>query len=305
MSPQGGITYAEPEQKMKPVNKAFLANTDNVKALQNTLAPSDINPADYKAIYFVGGKTMWDFPNSQELAKLTAEIYEANGVVGAVCHGPAALVNVKLSNGKSLIAGKKISSFTDKEEELFGKTKKSLPFLLQERLTSLGANFIEAPAMLEQVVVDGRLVTGQNPLSTYSVAEEMVKKLGKIPPARSWDNMSYTLAVVRAIILQDVASARHFQKTYADQVSLEERLFLEYSTFAFNGYLGEVAQNRGLALLEYAAVAFPKSAKSHEALAEAYHKKGKSKEAMASIDRSLSIEPGSESAQKLKKQIKE
>lgn len=305
MSPQGGMTYAEPEEKMKEVNKEFLSNPENVRKLKNTLAPTQAKAADYRAIYFAGGKTMWDFPDSKGLAKLTAEIYESNGTVGAVCHGPAALVNVKLSDGSSLIQGKKISSFTDMEEKLFSKTAKYLPFMLQERLTSLGADFREAPAMLDQAVVDGRLVTGQNPNSTYSVAEEMVKVLGKTPPQRDWTDMSYTLAVVKAIILEDIKAAKAFYRAHKSTNQLDEELYLSYSIYSSKGYLGEVAQNKGIALLEFGTEVFPENAKGHEALAEAYHKAGQEKLAMVAIDKSLSLEPGSESAQKLKREIKE
>ena len=305
LSPLGGKTYAEPEKKLKPVNKAFLDVAENVKKLENTLSPKEVNPADYRAIYFAGGKTMWDFPNSQELARLTAAIYEQNGTVGAVCHGPAALVNVKLSDGRSLIAGKKISSFTNKEEQLFGKTARSLPFMLQDKLSSMGAHFQEMPAMLEQTVVDERLVTGQNPLSTYSVAEEMVKLLGKTPPQREWDDMSYSLAVTKAIILEDEQAARSFIQNHNQGNELDERLFLEYATIAAKGYLGKLAQSKSIALLEFATDAFPDNAKGHEALAEAYHKEGKKRLAKAAIDKSLAIAPDSESAQKLKKEIGE
>lgn len=305
MSPQGGMTYAEPEEKMKPVNKEFLSNPENVNRLKNTLTPSQVKAADYSAIYFAGGKTMWDFPDNKALAKLTAEIYENNGTVGAVCHGPAALINVKLSDGSSLIEGKQISSFTDMEEKLFSKTAKFLPFMLQERLTSLGADFREAPAMLDQAVVDQRLVTGQNPNSTYSVAEEMVKLLGKTPPQRKWDNMSYTLTVAKAIIMESSKKAKRFYKAHSTTNQMDQELFLGYAMYAAKGYLGEVAESKGVALLEFATETFPNSAKSHEALAEAYHKQGKEKLALASIDKSLSLKPDSESAQKLKKEIKE
>ncbi|MCE7991140.1 MAG: hypothetical protein HEP71_04135 [Roseivirga sp.] len=305
MSPKGGMTYAEPEEKMKPVNKEFLSNLGNVSKLKNTLAPSQVKAADYSAIYFAGGKTMWDFPDNKAMAKLTAEIYENNGTVGAVCHGPAALINVKLSDGSTLIEGKQISSFTDMEEKLFSKTAKFLPFMLQERLTSLGADFKEAPAMLDQAVVDERLVTGQNPNSTYSVAEEMVKLLGKTPPQRNWDDMSYTLAVAKAIIMENSKKAKRFYKAHLATNQLDAELFQSYSMYAAKGYLGEMAESKGVALLEFATEIFPNSAKSHEALAGVYHKQGKQKQAMASIEKSLSLEPDSESAQKLKKEIKE
>jgi putative intracellular protease/amidase len=305
MSPAGGRTHAEPEEEMKAVNKAFLSNPENVAKLENTLSPSAVKAQDYVAIYFVGGKTMWDFPNSKGLAQLTAEIYEGGGVVGAVCHGPAALVNVKLSDGSSLIEGKKISSFTDMEEQLFSKTGKFLPFLLQDKLISLGADFQEAPAMLDQVVVDQRLVTGQNPSSTYSVAEEMVKQLGAKPPARDWTNMSYTLGVLRAVIMEDDKKAKHFYEAHAKTNQLDEGLFQGYVSYANNGYLGEIAKAKGFALLKFAAEVFPNSARSHEALAKAYHQLGQEKEALAAIARALSIDPDAASAQKLKAAIED
>jgi putative intracellular protease/amidase len=305
MSPEGGKTYAEPDGEIKGVNKVFLSNPENEAKLENTLSPKAVKAGEYVAIYFVGGKTMWDFPNNKELAQLTADIYEGGGIVGAVCHGPAALVNVQLSDGSSLVAGKRISSFTDLEEQLFSQTGKFLPFLLQEKLTSLGADFQEAPAMLDQVVVDQRLVTGQNPSSTYSVAEEMVKQLGAKPPVREWTDMSYTLGVLRAVILEDDKKAKHFYDAHLSTHQLVEGLFQQYAAYANKGHFGEMAKKRGFALLKFAAEVFPDNAQSHEALAKAYHQLGQEKEALASIAKVLSIDPGSATAQKLKAEIEE
>ena len=113
MSPKGGMTYYEPEEKMSDLNKEFINNSEVMEKLNNTLAPNTINTSDYEAIYFAGGKTMWDFPNNEDFAKIIAEVYEANGVVGAVCHGPAALVNVKLSDGTYLVKGHQVAAFTN------------------------------------------------------------------------------------------------------------------------------------------------------------------------------------------------
>ncbi len=303
MSPKGGMTYAESKSKMLDVDKAFLADKESQSKLRNTLSPADVNAKDYVAIYFAGGKTMWDFPNNKAMAKLTAEIYETKGVVGAVCHGPAALVNVTLSDGSSLVSGKAISSFTDLEERLFSKSSKYLPFMLQEKLTSLGANFKEAPAMFDQAVVDQRLVTGQNPNSTYSVAEEMVRQLGVEPPTRPWTNMSYTLGVIKVLVIENKRKAAQFYKAHSGTNQLEEALFLNYSMYAFKGHLGKLAKSKGLELFEFGVYAFPNSAKSHEALAEAYHQLGKEKEAITAINKSLSIAPDSKTAQKLKREI--
>jgi cytosine/adenosine deaminase-related metal-dependent hydrolase len=166
MSPHGGMTQYEPEEKLSDLDKAFINNPEIMAQLKNTLSPKQINASEYNAIYFAGGKTLWDFPNNNELASLTASIYEQGGVVGAICHGPGALLNVTLSNGDRLIEGKNISSFTNLEEQLFSKAAEFYPFMLQDELTRLGATYQEAPPLFDQSVVDGRLVTGQNPLFT-------------------------------------------------------------------------------------------------------------------------------------------
>ncbi|MEK6579402.1 MAG: type 1 glutamine amidotransferase domain-containing protein [Bdellovibrionota bacterium] len=88
-------------------NARFLANPLLVKQVENTLKPRDIDPKKYAAILFAGGHgTMWDFADNQELARLAAQIYEQGGVVAAVCHGPAGIVNIKLSNGEYLLGEK-------------------------------------------------------------------------------------------------------------------------------------------------------------------------------------------------------
>lgn len=115
---------------------------------------------------------MWDFPDHAELANIAASIYENNGVVGAVCHGPAGLVNLKLSNGEYLIAGKTATGFTNEEEAAVGLTE-VVPFLLESKLIERGATYEKAPNFQEKVVVSSRLVTGQNPASAAGVAEAM------------------------------------------------------------------------------------------------------------------------------------
>jgi putative intracellular protease/amidase len=119
---------------------------------------------------------MWDFPDDEAVHKTARGMYEAGAPVGAVCHGPAALVNVKLSDGSYLVAGKEVSAFTNDEEEKVGLTK-VVPFLLATKLEERGAKHLPAPDFEKQVVVSGRLVTGQNPASAAGVAEKMVEIL--------------------------------------------------------------------------------------------------------------------------------
>jgi putative intracellular protease/amidase len=138
-------------------------------AIRNTRKLDDVDASKYAAIFFAGGHgAMWDFPTSPAVERVTRDIYEHGGVVAAVCHGPAALVNVKLSDGAYLVAGKRVSAFTDSEEHAV-KLENTVPFLLASQLRERGAKHEAAPDWTSKVVVDGHLVTGQNPQSASGV----------------------------------------------------------------------------------------------------------------------------------------
>jgi putative intracellular protease/amidase len=147
--------------------------------LKETPRFGDLDPSGYDAVLFAGGHgAMWDFPSDPGLAAFTRELYERGGVVAAVCHGPAALAGLTLSDGTPLVAGKRIAAFTDSEESAAGLTE-VVPFLLQSRLEELGAKHSGAADWQPHVVTDGRLVTGQNPASSTGVAEAVVAVLKK------------------------------------------------------------------------------------------------------------------------------
>jgi putative intracellular protease/amidase len=176
-SVRGGRVPLDGIDRSDPTNAAFLDDADVSRHLHASTASSAVDPSRYVAVFFAGGHgAMWDLPNDASFAKVAASIYEAGGVVGAVCHGPAALVNVRLSNGAYLVAGKSVSAFTN-EEEREVKLERVVPFLLQDRLVERGARFEAAPKWQKKVVVEGRLVTGQNPASAAGVAEGMVALL--------------------------------------------------------------------------------------------------------------------------------
>jgi putative intracellular protease/amidase len=146
-------------------------------ALADTPLLKDLDPSRYSAVFFAGGHgTMWDFADNEAVQKVIREIWEAGGIVSAVCHGPAALVNAKLSDGSYLVAGKKLASFTD-EEEAEVKYTKVVPYLLATTLKERGALHQPAPNWTEKVVTDGRLVTGQNPASAHGVGQAVVDQL--------------------------------------------------------------------------------------------------------------------------------
>ena len=173
VSPKGGKAPMTGIDMDDPLNVSFLNDASKMSQVENTLRPDQVVLADYEAIFYAGGHgTMWDFPDHAELANIAASIYENNGVVGAVCHGPAGLVNLKLSNGEYLIAGKTATGFTNEEEAAVGLTEVG-PFLLESKLIERGATYEKAPNFQEKVVVSSRLVTGQNPASAAGVAEAM------------------------------------------------------------------------------------------------------------------------------------
>ncbi|GAA0669552.1 type 1 glutamine amidotransferase domain-containing protein [Rheinheimera tangshanensis] len=158
-------------------NQWFMANSKHKTKLQQTLKLADLKASDYKAVLFAGGHgTMWDFPQDKALQRFAADLYQNNGIVAAVCHGPAALLNIKLADGSYLIAGKQVTGFSNTEEEQV-KLAQVVPFSLQDQLTLRGAHFSAAANWQSKVLVDQRLVTGQNPQSAAAVGQALVRLL--------------------------------------------------------------------------------------------------------------------------------
>jgi len=155
-----------------PDNLAFLTGK-GWEAMQKAVKLSTVDVSNYDAVFVPGGLApMVDMPENELLKKVIKETYERNAVVGAVCHGPVALLNVKLSNGTYLVNGKNITSFTDEEER--GYAIADVPFLLETALTKQGAKFHAAAVWSAHSIADGNLVTGQNPASAKGVAEKMI-----------------------------------------------------------------------------------------------------------------------------------
>ena len=136
-----------------------------------------IDPDGYDALFLPGGHgTMFDYPGSEELARLVERFDRAGKVVAAVCHGPAGLVAAKKADGTPFVAGRKVAAFTDSEERAVG-LEKAVPFLLESRLKELGAAHEAGPDFKPYAVRDGRLVTGQNPASATRTAELVMEAL--------------------------------------------------------------------------------------------------------------------------------
>ncbi len=176
-STAGGEPPADGVDLSDPIQRAFTEDESMQVKLRATPRFADVDAGGYDGVLFAGGHgAMWDFPTDSDLARTTREIYEAGGVVAAVCHGPAALVGVTLSDGRPLVEGRRLAAFTNDEEAAVGLSE-VVPFLLQTRLQDLGAEHGGAPVFQPHVVIDGRLVTGQNPASATGVAQAVLSVL--------------------------------------------------------------------------------------------------------------------------------
>lgn len=161
--------------------RRFLASPKTVQAIADTTSPVDLIDIDsFDACLLVGGHgTMWDFPAHDGLAKLISLAYQMNKPIAAVCHGVAGLVTAKLSNGDPLIKDKRLTSFTNSEEEAVGLTD-VVPFLLESKLKALGARYECGSDFEPYAVRDGNLITGQNPASSALVARRLCESLGLV-----------------------------------------------------------------------------------------------------------------------------
>ena len=177
VSPQGGAAPLDGVNLEDPINKKWMDNETFQNQIKTTMKPSHVKSSSYVAIFFAGGHgTMFDFPTDTALAQIASQIYENGGVVGAVCHGPSGLVNIKLSDGSFLVSGKQVSAFSNSEEEAV-KLTEQMPFLLETKLKERGALYSKSPNFEPHSVSDQRLVTGQNPASAADVAKKMIAAL--------------------------------------------------------------------------------------------------------------------------------
>ena len=215
-SPRGGKVEADKFDTSTAYNAKVLADKHIMAKLTDTLVISELVAEDYAGIFIVGGKgAMFDLPKDRALQTLIADVYQQQGTVAAVCHGPAALVDVTLADGGYLVANKAINGFTNEEERLFGKKwSAQFDFMLEDKLIERGGKFQASNIMLSHVAIDDRLITGQNPSSTVGVAEALVKSLGITPVASEQYPNDDILALVADFIAgEDAVLAQLSEKT--------------------------------------------------------------------------------------------
>jgi putative intracellular protease/amidase len=181
-SPLGGTAPLEPKSikpqgENDPVVDRFLMDTKAQQQVANTHRLSDVDVAQFDAIFFPGGHgTMWDLPVDDSVRQAVERADAAGRIIAAVCHGPAGLVSAQRADGKSVVAGKRVTAFTNSEEDAAGLTL-VVPFLLETRLRELGAHFQNGLDWQPFTIRDGRFITGQNPASSAAVAEHVMTAL--------------------------------------------------------------------------------------------------------------------------------
>jgi len=179
------VTVASPLGGNAPVDPGSIRNgvpaewSEAAKTLQSTVKLSQVDYTQYAAVVLPGGHgPLFDLANDPVLADILKYFESQNRIIGAVCHGPAGLVSATTAEGKPLVAGRKMTGFTNEEERIAGLDKQ-VPFALETKVRELGAEFVSAKPWADYVVVDGNLITGQNPQSSDSFSKAILEVLTK------------------------------------------------------------------------------------------------------------------------------
>lgn len=181
-SPTGGKTPIDPESLksyvLDDISKEYLQSEDFMSLLENTRSLEEVAEEAFDCVYLAGGHaTMYDFPDDETLQRIVKEQYESGRTVAAICHGVGGLLNVRLSDGEYLIKGKELTGF-DWFEETLARRKNEVPFNLEAALKERGVIYKKAfIPMTSNVVVDGSLITGQNPFSSKEMAKVVIEQL--------------------------------------------------------------------------------------------------------------------------------
>ena len=183
-SPKGGQPPLDPKsdllENLTELTKRFRFDKVAQAELAKTKKLADVSAKDFDAVFYPGGHgPMWDMPDNAMSLALIEAFVKANKPVGAVCHAPAAFVNVRRKDGEYLVKGKRVTGFTNAEEKAVGLAE-VVPFLLEDRLKERGGLYRKGADWTPHVEVDGKLVTGQNPASSGPAAKELLRLLRSV-----------------------------------------------------------------------------------------------------------------------------
>lgn len=180
-SPRGGQPPLDPKSHEPDAQtedtKRFENDQEARNQLANTVRLSDVNADGYDAVFYPGGHgPLWDLHKDEHSIKLIENFIKAGKPVAAVCHAPAVLLKAKDARGEPLVKGKKVTGFSNSEESAVG-LKDVVPYLLEDQLVEKGGVYERVDDWGSLAVVDGQLITGQNPASSAAVADKLIKAL--------------------------------------------------------------------------------------------------------------------------------
>jgi len=180
-SPKGGKPPVDPnseaDEALTNTTRRFQADAHAKEALASTKKLNDVDMNGFDAVFYPGGHgPMWDLVNDKKSVALIKAAYEQDKVIGAVCHAPAVFKNVEIKPGQNLVGGREVTGFSNSEEEAVGLAT-IVPFLLEDMLKENTATYSKGDDWAPHIVVDGKLITGQNPASSEGAAKAVVQML--------------------------------------------------------------------------------------------------------------------------------
>ncbi|HGM5579868.1 TPA: type 1 glutamine amidotransferase domain-containing protein [Pseudomonas putida] len=186
-SPKGGQPPLDPKSDepdaQTDATRRFQQDTEAQMALADTIPLGEIDPYDFDAVFYPGGHgPLWDLAEDKDSITLLESLYASNKPIAAVCHAPGVFKQVKAADGQPVVKGKRVTGFTNSEEEAVGLTD-VVPFLVEDMLKANGAEYSKAADWASYVVEDGNLITGQNPASSQAAAQALLKRLAHEPGA--------------------------------------------------------------------------------------------------------------------------
>lgn len=177
-SPKGGLVPLDPRSQSTIAatesTKRFLNDSVAMTSLSHSILLEEVNADDFDLVFLPGGHgPMWDLADNKTLKQLLETFNVENKPIGLVCHGVVGVLSLQNEKGDPLVKGKKLTGFSNSEEESGGFAR-IVPFLLETKLRSIGASYTKGPDYVRHVVVDGNIVTGQNPASSEGVAKKIL-----------------------------------------------------------------------------------------------------------------------------------
>lgn len=180
-SPKGGQPPVDPnseaEGALTETTERFMKDAHAKEMLASTKKLSDVDMNEYDAIFYPGGHgPLWDLANDEKSVALIKKAYDQDKVIGAVCHAPAVFKNVFIKPEQNLVGGRKVTGFTNTEEDAVQLTN-IVPFLVEDMLKENAGEYTRGDDWAPHIVVDGKLITGQNPASSEGAAKAVVQAL--------------------------------------------------------------------------------------------------------------------------------